>query len=113
MLRTVFMGTPEFAVPSLKALNSCSEIVGVYTQPDKKGGRGRRALLPAVKKEALKLKLPVFQPAQVRGDQEYEFFKELRPDLVLVVAYGQILKQRFLDIPRLGFVNVHSSLLPR
>jgi methionyl-tRNA formyltransferase len=110
------MGTPEFAVPPLDAIHGAlahHEIVAVYTQPDKAVGRGLEFKPTPVKKRALELGLPVFQPEKLSPVEELERFKSFRPDVVVVVAYGKILKQSWLDVPRLGFVNIHSSLLPR
>lgn len=113
MLRTVFMGTPEFAVPSLEALQRYSQVVGVYTQPDRPVGRGLETQFSPVKQKALDLNLPIFQPERLSQDGEFEKLQELKPDLILVVAYGQILKKNVLSLPRLGCVNIHASLLPR
>lgn len=110
-LRVVFMGTPEFAVGALDAVHAHHEIVGVYTQPDKPVGRGLDMRPSPVKKRALELGLQVLQPEKLTD--EYERFAALKPDVVVVVAYGKILKQKWLDLPRLGFINIHSSLLPR
>lgn len=115
-LRIVFMGTPEFAVPTLQALISSSpdfEVVACYTQPDRQVGRGLEVKSPPVKRVALAAKLPVFQPVKLSAPGEFERLQALRPDVIVVVAFGQILKRNFLDLPRLGCVNVHSSLLPR
>jgi len=118
-LRVVFMGTPEFAVPALDAVHRAMgtqarfEIVAVYTQPDKPVGRGLELKPSPVKKRALELGLPVFQPEKLSPPEEFERFKSFKPDVVVVVAYGKILRQSWLDVPRLGFVNIHSSLLPR
>jgi methionyl-tRNA formyltransferase len=107
------MGTPEFAVPPLDAVHPHHEIVAVYTQPDKAVGRGLELKPTPVKKRALELGLPVLQPEKLSPAEELERFKSFKPDVVVVVAYGKILKQSWLDVPRLGFVNIHSSLLPR
>src|SRR4051794_32321489 len=112
-LRVVFMGTPEFAVPALLSLNSQHTLVGVYTQPDKPAGRGSSLRAPPVKVTALSLGLPVFQPEKMTLPGEFEKLKELQPDVIVVVAYGQILKRNVLDFPRFGCINIHSSLLPR
>ncbi|MGD9949468.1 MAG: methionyl-tRNA formyltransferase [Desulfobulbus sp.] len=113
-LKIVFMGTPEFAVPSLQALiDSPHEVVAVVCQPDRQRGRGKILSPPPVKVLALEHNLPVLQPHSVRTD---EFFEELRiiaPDLLVVVAYGKILPVRLLELPRLGAINVHGSLLPK
>ena len=112
-LRVVFMGTPEFAVGALEAVHQAFNVVGVYTQPDKPVGRGLDLKAPPVKAKAQALGLPVFQPEKLTLPGEYERLAELRPDVIVVVAYGQILKRNVLDLPRLGCVNIHSSLLPR
>lgn len=109
MTRIVFFGTPEFAVPSLKKL---SGVVGVVTAPDKPLGR-KQVLTPSpVKTTALDLGLPVFTPATLKDTAFFETFKNLKPDLCIVVAYGKLIPQKYLDVPQLGFVNVHPSLLP-
>ena len=113
MKRVVFMGTPEFAVPSLEALAKRFEVVGVYTQPDKPVGRGQELRPTPIKAKALELGIPVFQPLKLSLPGEFEKLQELRPDVIVVVAYGQILRRNVLDLPPLGCVNVHSSLLPR
>ena len=112
--RLVFMGTPEFAVPCLQTIfDHGYEIIGVYTQPDRARGRGNRLTFSPVKERALALGLPVFQPAKLRDSGGQEQLRELAPDIVVVVAYGQILPQVILDIPRFGCINVHASLLPK
>jgi len=113
MLRVVFMGTPDFAVPTLNALKGFTEIVAVYTQPDRPVGRGKKLTFPPIKKRALELSLNVFQPEKLTSTQEVDQLKQLEPDVVVVVAYGQILKKDVLLLPKLGCVNIHSSLLPR
>jgi methionyl-tRNA formyltransferase len=111
--RIVFMGTPEFAVPSLQILIDRREtLAGVVTQPDKPVGRGQQVKLTPIKDLALKHRIPVFQPQNVNRSDFVEQFKALAPDLVVVVAYGQIFSRTLLDIPSRGFINVHSSLLP-
>ncbi len=111
--RIVFMGTPEFAVPSLQALyEEGHEIAAVITQPDKPKGRGQKLSYSPVKEKALGLGLQVLQPPKVRAAEEISQIRELRPDIIVVVAYGQILPQELLDIPPLGCINVHGSLLP-
>lgn len=112
-MRIVFMGTPEFAVPSLKALcESGHDIVGVFTQPDRPKGRGNRTVPSPVKAEAERRGIPVFQPARIRKDG-VEALRALKPDLCVTAAFGQILSQEILDIPPLGNINVHASLLPK
>lgn len=112
-MRVVFLGTPEFSVPSLKALVDAGyEVVGVFTQPDKPKGRGKKMQMSPVKEYALSLNIPVFQPVKIRVDG-VEDLKNLKPDLCVTAAFGQILSQEILDIPTIGTVNVHSSLLPK
>jgi methionyl-tRNA formyltransferase len=112
-LRIIFMGTPRFALPSLQILIDRSEqIAAVVTQPDRPAGRGQHIALPPVKELALKHHLPVLQPVKVRDAQFIAQIKELSPNLIVVVAFGQILPRALLDIPAFGCVNVHASLLP-
>ena len=113
-MRIVFAGTPEFSVPSLRALlEGPHEIVAVYTQPDRPAGRGRRLRPGPVKALALKTGLPVEQPKTLRSEAAQARLRAYRPDLMVVVAYGLILPQAVLDTPARGCVNVHASLLPR
>jgi methionyl-tRNA formyltransferase len=112
-LRVVFMGSPEFALPSLRALASQYQIVGVVTQPDRASGRGRELKSPPVKTLALELNLPVIQPEKVRAPEPMSQLREWNPDLIVVAAFGQILKPDLLALPRFGCINVHASLLPR
>ncbi|MBW8312116.1 MAG: methionyl-tRNA formyltransferase [Rhizobium sp.] len=112
-MRIVFAGTPGFAVPCLRAAAERGEVVGVYTQPDRPAGRGRQLAPSPVKVEALARGLPVFQPENFRSKEAREELRALQPDLMVVVAYGLILPQSVLDIPRFGCWNVHASLLPR
>jgi methionyl-tRNA formyltransferase len=112
-LRVVFMGTPEFAVPALETVHSAHEIVAVYTQPDRPVGRGLDLRPSPVKAKALALALPVSQPEKLTLPGEFEKLQALRPDAIVVVAYGQILRRNVLELPRLGCINIHSSLLPR
>ena len=113
-MRIVFMGTPDFSVPVLEALvQEGHEVVQVVTQPDKPKGRGKSVLMTPVKEKALALGLPVWQPERIRRPEAVEQLKELAPDVIVVVAFGQILSRQVLDIPRLGCVNVHASLLPK
>lgn len=112
-MRIVFMGTPEFAVPSLKALcENGYEVVGVFTQPDRPKGRGNKMTMSPVKEYAISQNIPVFQPQRIRRDG-VEDLKALAPDLCVTAAFGQILSQEILDIPPMGNINVHASLLPR
>ncbi|MBF8705800.1 methionyl-tRNA formyltransferase [Pseudomonas putida] len=113
-MRIVFAGTPEFAAEHLKALlDSPYEIVAVYTQPDRPAGRGQKLMPSAVKQLALAHDIPVFQPPTLRNAEAQAELAALKPDLMVVVAYGLILPQVVLDIPRLGCINSHASLLPR
>ena len=113
MTSFVFMGTPRFAVPSLEALADSYQVIGVVTQPDRPAGRGRELREPPVKRAALKHDLPLFQPRSLRAPEAVAQLAEWRPDVVVVVAFGQILSQGVLDLPAHGFLNVHASLLPR
>jgi len=112
-LRIVFAGTPGFAVPCLRAANAKGDVVAVYTQPDRPAGRGRQLAASPVKAEALAMGLPVHQPLNFKSAEAREQLRALEPDLMVVVAYGLILPQAVLDIPRMGCWNVHASLLPR
>lgn len=108
------MGTPDFALPSLKALmESGEEVISVYTQPDRPKGRGRKLAHSPIKEAALSFRLPVFQPVSFKESSAVNQLAEQKPDLLIVVAYGLILPQKVLDIPTWGAVNVHASLLPR
>ncbi len=114
MLSIVFAGTPEFSVPALEALAaSAHRVVAVYTQPDRPAGRGQQLAMSAVKQCALRHSLPVEQPPTLRDPEAVERLAALRPDVMVVVAYGLILPANVLAIPRLGCVNIHASLLPR
>lgn len=113
-IRTVFMGTPEFALPTLEGLIAAGvDLCGVYTQPDRAKGRGKKLAPPPVKVLAERHGMPVYQPLKLRDPAVVEQLKELAPDLIVVVAYGQILPKSVLEIPRYGCINVHASLLPR
>lgn len=112
-LRAVFMGSPEFAVPSLEAVASTCELLLAVTQPDKPAGRGRKLAPPAVKAAAANLGVPVIQPTKVRDGSLAAALERLAPDVIVVTAYGRILPRAILDIPRHGCINVHASLLPR
>lgn len=113
-MRIVFMGTPDFAVPSLNALAEAGhEVCGVFTQPDKPKNRGMKLQQSPVKERALELGLEVYQPAKLRDGEALAILQRLDPDLIAVAAYGKILPVDILNLPRLGCVNVHSSLLPR
>lgn len=114
-LRVVFAGTPDFSVPTLNALaeSDAVELVGVYSQPDRPSGRGRKLTAGPVKQRALELELPVFQPLSLRDEAAQAELASLNADLIVVVAYGLILPKVVLDMPTHGCVNVHASLLPR
>lgn len=113
-MRILFMGTPDFAVPSLEALvNAGHEICGVFTQPDKPKNRGMKLQAPPVKEFALAHDIPVFQPETVKDGTAMEIIRELAPELIAVAAYGRILPVDILDYPPFGCINVHSSLLPK
>lgn len=112
-MKTVFMGTPDFAVPCLQRLIADGHTVtGVFTQPDKPKGRGNKIQYPPVKEVALKHDIPVFQPKTLRDATAFETIRELDPELIVVVAYGKILPKEILDYPRFGCINMHASLLP-
>jgi methionyl-tRNA formyltransferase len=111
--RVVFMGSPDFAVPALKALAQHYPVVGVVTQPDRPAGRGRTLKPPAVKEAALLLGLPVIQPEKLRQPEAMQQLSEWAPDLIVVAAFGQILRLDVLDLPKFGCINIHGSLLPR
>ncbi len=112
-IRTVFMGTPDFALATMKGLLDFGlNLVGVYTQPDRPSGRGNKLTPPPVKILAASRGLNVFQPPKLRAPEVVEQLRELAPDLIVVVAYGQILPKSVLDIPQYGCINVHASLLP-
>ncbi|MGN7407587.1 methionyl-tRNA formyltransferase [Sporosarcina sp. SAFN-010] len=113
MNKLLFMGTPDFSAPILRMLHEEGySIVGVVTQPDRPVGRKRVLTPPPVKAEALRLGLPVIQPEKLKGSAELEEIKALAPDLIVTAAFGQILPKELLDVPRLGCINVHASLLP-
>lgn len=113
-MRLVFAGTPEFAAEHLQALlGSTHQVVAVYTQPDRPAGRGQKLMPSPVKQLALRHDIPVYQPSTLRNVDAQAELSALAPDLMVVVAYGLILPQAVLDIPRLGCINSHASLLPR
>ncbi len=113
-LRTVFMGTPDFALPTLRGLVAAGvDLVGIFTQPDRPKGRGKKLAPSPVKDLAQTYGIPVFQPTKLRNSEAVAELRALQPDLIVVVAYGQILPQAVLDIPRYHCINVHASLLPK
>jgi methionyl-tRNA formyltransferase len=113
-MRVIFMGTPEFACPTLqKLLDRGDEVIAVVTQPDRPKGRGQKTVPTPVKELAEKNGIPVLQPLKVRAPEFIETLKRMNPDLIVVVAFGRILPKALLDIPKFGCINVHASLLPR
>jgi methionyl-tRNA formyltransferase len=113
-MRIVFMGTPDFAVPTLETLlKSEHEVVGVVTQPDKPRGRSGKLVPSPVKETALQGQIPVFQPERVKEESFFPVLEELHPDVIVVVAFGQILPKCILELPKYGCMNVHASLLPK
>ena len=113
-MRVIFMGTPDFAVPSLRALAEADyDLVAVVTQPDRPKGRGKKNTSPPVKEAAVSLKIPIFQPAKIRDPDFICALRDLSPDVIVVVAYGRILPKDILTLPEYGCINVHASLLPK
>jgi methionyl-tRNA formyltransferase len=114
-LKIIFCGTPAFAVPSLRHLVPQPDfrIEGVVTQPDRPRGRGGALASSPVKEAALAENIPVYQPAKIRSEEGFEYFQRMAPDVVVIIAYGQIIPHRLIDIPRLGWINLHGSLLPK
>jgi methionyl-tRNA formyltransferase len=114
-MRIVFCGTPEFAVPALRRLIAEPDftIEAVVTQPDRPRGREQEVGASAVKEAALDAGLRVYQPEKIKSDSAFDFFKRLAPDAVIIIAYGQIIPARLIEIPRLGWINLHASLLPK
>lgn len=114
-MRMVFCGTPEFAVPSLQRLAAATSvsIVAVVTQPDRPRGRGQQVQSSPVKEAALALGLHVYQPEKLKSDSAFDFFQRIAPDVVVIIAYGQIVPERLLEIPKYGWLNLHASLLPK
>jgi methionyl-tRNA formyltransferase len=112
-IKIIFMGSPDFALPALAALARSYQVVGVVTQPDRASGRGRDLKAPPVKTLALELNIPVMQPEKLKQPEAMEQLRAWNPDLIVVAAFGQILKKEVLEMPRYGCINVHASLLPR
>ena len=110
-MKSIFMGTPEFAVPSLKVALESTDLLAVFTQPDKKRGRGQKISASPVKEYAIEHGIEVIQPSKLR--ESTELIRELSPELIIVVAYGKILPREILEIPRFGCINVHGSILPK
>lgn len=110
----VFMGTPDFSVPSLRRLVEEFQVRAVVTQPDRPKGRGRKMTFSPVKEEALKYNIPVYQPTKLKDDREViDALKKIKPEFIVVIAYGQLLTKEILDIPKIGCINLHASLLPK
>jgi methionyl-tRNA formyltransferase len=114
-LRIVFCGTPAFAVPSLRRLiaEPAFKVAGVVTQPDRPRGRGQDIQTSPVKDVAVATGITVYQPEKIKSDEGCDYFQQIAPDLVVIIAYGQIISQRLIAIPRLGWINLHASLLPK
>ena len=113
-MKIIFMGTPEFSVPSLQSLINEFEVSAVFTQPDRPKGRGKNLAMSLVKQLAIKYKIPVYQPLKLKNnDDMIDTIKSLKPDFIIVVAFGQILPKEVLDIPKYGCINLHASLLPK
>jgi methionyl-tRNA formyltransferase len=114
-LKLVFCGTPAFAVPSLRALlaDPYFQVAGVVTQPDRPRGRGKKTASSPVKDAALEAGVPVYQPEKIKSESSLDYFKRVAPDVVVIIAYGQIIPAALIAIPRLGWINLHGSLLPK
>lgn len=112
-MKVIFMGTPEFAVPTLDRLVKEHEVLAVVTQPDKPKGRGKKMVFPPVKEKALEYGIEVYQPPKVKTPEFVEVLKSYNPDVIVVVAFGQILSEEILNIPKYGCINVHGSILPK
>lgn len=113
-MKILFMGTPDIAVPTLETLiQSKHEVVGVVTQPDKPKGRGKSIAYSPVKETALKYELPIYQPVKVREEAFINIVQQIKPDVIIVIAFGQIIPKSILEIPKYGCINIHASLLPK
>jgi methionyl-tRNA formyltransferase len=114
-LKIIFCGTPAFALPSLRELIAQPDfqIAGVVTQPDRPRGRGKEVASPPIKEAAVAAGIAVYQPQKIRAEESYEYFRSAAPDAVVIIAYGQIIPARLIEIPRLGWINLHGSLLPK
>lgn len=112
-IRTVFMGSPDFSLSALRALASHYQVVGVVTQPDRASGRGRELKAPPVKLLAQELNIPVIQPQKLREPEAMQQLQNWNPELIVVAAFGQILRKEVLELPQYGCINIHASLLPR
>lgn len=112
-MRVVFMGTPDFSVPALENIAKRYEVVAVVTQQDRPKGRGHKMQYTPVKEKAIELEIPVYQPKRVKDPEFVDILKTLRPDVIVVIAFGQILSKEILELPKHGCINVHASLLPK
>ncbi len=113
-LKLIFMGTPEFSLPTLESLeNSEHEILAIYSQPASKANRGQKIMPSSVEAFAKRKSLNIRTPSSLDTEEEYNFFKKLKPDIVIVIAYGKIIPKRFLNLSKHGFINIHASLLPK
>jgi methionyl-tRNA formyltransferase len=114
-LRIIFCGTPEFALPTLRHLLAQSDlqVAGVVTQPDRPRGRGHATSSSPVKEAAVAARVPLYQPEKIKSDEAFEYFNRTAPDAVVIIAYGQIIPLRLIEVPRLGWINLHGSLLPK
>lgn len=113
-MKVVFMGTPDFSVPTLNSLiHSKHKVIGVVSQPDRPKGRGNKISYTPVKKLAMENNIKVYQPVKVREKEFINELKNISPDVIVVIAFGQILPKELLDIPKYGCINVHASLLPK
>ena len=112
-MRVVFMGTPDFSVPALENIAKKYEVVAVVTQQDRPKGRGHKMQYTPVKEKAIELEIPVYQPKRVKDHEFVDILKTLKPDVIVVIAFGQILSKEILELPKYGCINVHASLLPK
>ena len=112
-MKTIFMGTPEFAIPSLKAVSQNTDLKLIFTKEDKRNARGNKIIYSPVKQFGLDNDIEVIQPKRMKDEEVIDKIKEINPDLIVVVAYGKILPKEIIDIPKYGIINVHSSLLPK
>lgn len=112
-MRVVFMGTPDFSVPALENIAKRYEVVAVVTQQDRPKGRGHKMQYTPVKEKAIELEIPVYQPKRVKDPEFVDILKTLKPDVIVVIAFGQILSKEILELPKYGCINVHASLLPK
>lgn len=112
-MKVVFMGTPDFSVPALEEITKYHQVAAVVTQKDKPKGRGHKMQFTPVKETALRLEIPVYQPEKVKNAEFLDILREINPDVIVVIAFGQILSKEILELPKYGCINVHASLLPK